>query len=145
MFASCSAAAPPRFVWFARARPSTPGFADSRWLGLGESVTAMSLPLAVWYTPSAPWWYFTSPVPAFQPSDSAVSSRRPPSNSARIVSYDTFTTCASTLSRPRRSEERRVGKGVDLGGRRIIKKKKKEDRRHGEYGEKMSLTQSRSM
>src|SRR5436190_10913953 len=26
------------------------------------------------------------------------------------------------------SEERRVGKGVDLGGRRIIKKKKKEER-----------------
>src|SRR2546422_10929762 len=28
-----------------------------------------------------------------------------------------------------RSEERRVGKGVDLGGRRIIKKKKKKDNR----------------
>src|SRR2546426_12797146 len=27
-----------------------------------------------------------------------------------------------------RSEERRVGKGVDLGGRRIIKKKKKSER-----------------
>src|SRR5476651_2834228 len=27
---------------------------------------------------------------------------------------------------PRRSEERRVGKSVDLGGRRIIKKKKKQ-------------------
>src|SRR5256885_15947965 len=27
----------------------------------------------------------------------------------------------------RRSEERRVGKGVDLGGRRIIKKKKKKE------------------
>src|SRR5256885_15175300 len=27
----------------------------------------------------------------------------------------------------RRSEERRVGKSVDLGGRRIIKKKKRED------------------
>src|SRR3989442_2321369 len=27
-----------------------------------------------------------------------------------------------------RSEERRVGKGVDLGGRRIIKKKKKRER-----------------
>src|SRR2546422_9124168 len=30
-----------------------------------------------------------------------------------------------TPSPPMRSEERRVGKGVDLGGRRIIKKKKK--------------------
>src|SRR5689334_25306880 len=28
----------------------------------------------------------------------------------------------------KRSEERRVGKGVDLGGRRIIKKKKTKDR-----------------
>src|SRR5271157_170291 len=34
-----------------------------------------------------------------------------------------------------RSEERRVGKSVDLGGRRIIKKKKKE--RIGESGERM--------
>src|SRR2546425_12755819 len=32
---------------------------------------------------------------------------------------------AKLASRPSRSEERRVGKGVDLGGRRIIKKKKK--------------------
>src|SRR2546429_6022176 len=34
-----------------------------------------------------------------------------------------------------RSEERRVGKGVDLGGRRIIKKKKKKrrDRFEGRY------------
>src|SRR5256885_15744504 len=32
-----------------------------------------------------------------------------------------------------RSEERRVGKGVDLGGRRIIKKKKKK-RKKGEIG-----------
>src|SRR6516165_12135198 len=30
-----------------------------------------------------------------------------------------------TMRLPPRSEERRVGKGVDLGGRRIIKKKKK--------------------
>src|SRR2546425_12310945 len=30
------------------------------------------------------------------------------------------------LDQRRRSEERRVGKSVDLGGRRIIKKKKKE-------------------
>src|SRR2546426_10756845 len=32
---------------------------------------------------------------------------------------------ATALSRRYRSEERRVGKSVDLGGRRIIKKKKK--------------------
>src|SRR2546430_16769084 len=32
----------------------------------------------------------------------------------------------ATLPRTERSEERRVGKSVDLGGRRIIKKKKKE-------------------
>src|SRR2546425_5759840 len=43
---------------------------------------------------------------------------------------------AQSLRRPRvhpfgvvaRSEERRVGKSVDLGGRRIIKKKKKKDK-----------------
>src|SRR5215468_12259612 len=33
----------------------------------------------------------------------------------------------SDASAARRSEERRVGKGVDLGGRRIIKKKKKQE------------------
>src|SRR5215217_8555169 len=32
----------------------------------------------------------------------------------------------------RRSEERRVGKGVDLGGRRIIKKKKKNKKKKKE-------------
>src|SRR4051794_41898287 len=32
---------------------------------------------------------------------------------------------------PGRSEERRVGKSVDLGGRRIIKKKKQGKRRRG--------------
>src|SRR6266536_3238705 len=31
-----------------------------------------------------------------------------------------------------RSEERRVGKSVDLGGRRIIKKKKKKNKQHGQ-------------
>src|SRR2546425_13296832 len=34
---------------------------------------------------------------------------------------------ASAALSPRRSEERRVGKSVDLGGRRIIKKKKKKE------------------
>src|SRR5579872_7562816 len=34
-----------------------------------------------------------------------------------------------TLLRPERSEERRVGKSVDLGGRRIIKKKKKKTKK----------------
>ena len=32
-----------------------------------------------------------------------------------------------------RSEERRVGKSVDLGGRRIIKKKKKKSNRQQSY------------
>src|SRR5260370_34250598 len=32
-----------------------------------------------------------------------------------------------------RSEERRVGKGVDLGGRRIIKKKKKRERMNSDH------------
>ena len=45
------------------------------------------------------------------------------------------------LLKKNRSEERRVGKGVDLGGRRIIKKKKKQkniikkkkEKRKGDY------------
>src|SRR2546425_3832416 len=36
-------------------------------------------------------------------------------------------------ARSERSEERRVGKSVDLGGRRIIKKKKKKTERAEEY------------
>src|SRR6266480_5139138 len=43
---------------------------------------------------------------------------------------------AAQPARPRRrrprSEERRVGKGVDLGGRRIIKKKKKKKKKKKE-------------
>src|SRR5207245_95734 len=96
---SCSASLPRRFVCAARARPSTTGFTASRWLGFGDRVTLTGLPAAVWYTPSAPWWYFTSPVP---PSGVSVSSTcRPPSNSAKIVSYGRPAMCASTLSRPR--------------------------------------------
>src|SRR5271167_5184436 len=40
---------------------------------------------------------------------------------------------SSSVRSSRRSEERRVGKSVDLGGRRIIKKKKKEEakNKHG--------------
>src|SRR2546427_12731809 len=37
-------------------------------------------------------------------------------------------TAPSTIASLRRSEERRVGKSVDLGGRRIIKKKKNRSR-----------------
>src|SRR5215210_8901261 len=37
---------------------------------------------------------------------------------------------------PRRSEERRVGKSVDLGGRRIIKKKKKRKKRKQDKNKK---------
>src|SRR5260221_119121 len=39
---------------------------------------------------------------------------------------------------PGRSEERRVGKGVDLGGRRIIKKKKKNNEKYISQHMKMS-------
>src|SRR5882757_11100425 len=38
-------------------------------------------------------------------------------------------------ARPARSEERRVGKGVDLGGRRIIKKKKIKEKRKSKPGQ----------
>src|SRR5258708_37637122 len=40
-------------------------------------------------------------------------------------SKDTGHACAAARTKLQRSEERRVGKSVDLGGRRIIKKKKK--------------------
>src|SRR2546426_12587109 len=36
-----------------------------------------------------------------------------------------------------RSEERRVGKGVDLGGRRIIKKKKKKSKKERDVSKKI--------
>src|SRR6266498_4861065 len=37
---------------------------------------------------------------------------------------------------PPRSEERRVGKGVDLGGRRIIKKKRKKKKKENVEGKR---------
>ena len=44
--------------------PVTTGFTNSRWLGLGESVTSdVSLPVERARARRAPWWYFTSPVP----------------------------------------------------------------------------------
>src|SRR6266700_6991355 len=44
----------------------------------------------------------------------------------------------NSISTPmRRSEERRVGKGVDLGGRRIIKKKKKKNNKKNIRPEKI--------
>ena len=54
--------------------------------GLGDRVTVIDLLLPVRYAPSAPWWYFTSPVPPSGVSCPA-STWRPPSNSAKIVSY----------------------------------------------------------
>src|SRR5260221_11923442 len=45
------------------------------------------------------------------------------------VSFSPRTNVPCRLPRSSRSEERRVGKGVDLGGRRIIKKKKCRPRR----------------
>src|SRR6266496_2275290 len=42
-----------------------------------------------------------------------------------------------------RSEERRVGKGVDLGGRRIIKKKKKKENELIDQGEFTGLLDAR--
>src|SRR2546425_10449132 len=41
--------------------------------------------------------------------------------------YDSSFTYVCTPNDTHRSEERRVGKSVDLGGRRIIKKKKKKN------------------
>src|SRR2546426_12061270 len=50
--------------------------------------------------------------------------RVPPKRSSQIESGFGIN---SDLPRDPRSEERRVGKSVDLGGRRIIKKKKKKN------------------
>src|SRR6267154_5055103 len=49
-------------------------------------------------------------------------------------------------ARPQRSEERREGKSVDLGGRRIIKKKKEQEREiDREYTEKIAYDCSISL
>src|SRR5215469_18093337 len=51
----------------------------------------------------------------------------PASTPAAKVSFTCEARLAASLSR---SEERRVGKGVDLGGRRVIKKKKEQAKRY---------------
>src|SRR2546422_11040870 len=48
-----------------------------------------------------------------------------PHGRGRVPCGDSVTAGLRLLRQADRSEERRVGKGVDLGGRRIIKKKKK--------------------
>src|SRR5260221_13873735 len=50
---------------------------------------------------------------------------------------------AGVIADKERSEERRVGKGVDLGGRRIIKKKKKKKKTIGEDKKKRIKNQRR--
>ena len=74
-----------RSVCSARARPSTTGSTASRWLGFAASVTVIS-PAGVVRVPSAPRWYFTSPVPPSSVETTA-SIVRSPSNSRRIASY----------------------------------------------------------
>jgi hypothetical protein len=63
----------------------------------------ISSPSRVSNRPSAPWWYFTSPVPECGIAAIALtwSSAFAPSNSARIDSTERPRFCASTLSRPR--------------------------------------------
>src|SRR2546422_11444445 len=60
-----------------------------------------------------------------------------PRGSARTISRG-----MSGVSK-RRSEERRVGKSVDLGGRRIIKKKKKERRERSQWKKKQERRKDR--
>src|SRR5207237_967962 len=81
---SWSPARVPRSVCSARVRPSTTGSTASSWLGFAARVTVTS-PVAVVRPPSAPRWYFTSPVP---PSGSAATASpvRSPSHSRRTAS-----------------------------------------------------------
>src|SRR2546422_5732255 len=69
----------------------------------------------------------TCALPIYRRPTRSISVR--PSGTCCIIMASSSATCDTgslpiTCRRRRRSEERRVGKGVDLGGRRIIKKKK---------------------
>src|SRR5437868_13087460 len=46
---------------------------------------------------------------------------------ANAITGSCCSSICATITASRRSEERRVGKSVDLGGRRIIKKKKRKE------------------
>ena len=74
--------------------PSTTGFTNSRWLGFGETVTAIVSPVSARCVPVAPRWYFTSPEPWYELGSL-------PSNSAKICEIGLPTVLASTFSRPR--------------------------------------------
>src|SRR5256885_3939459 len=62
------------------------------------------------------------PVPM---GDEQMNRARQPGRSQQLVAKDAHAGAEVEHELRLRSEERRVGKGVDLGGRRIIKKKKK--------------------
>src|SRR2546422_11759317 len=66
----------------------------------------------------------TCALPIYVPTRPATSRLRP----GRAHRATASVTAPPTTSPPTRSEERRVGKSVDLGGRRIIKKKKTKNR-----------------
>src|SRR2546430_15464109 len=71
----------------------------------------------------------TCALPILTPTASemrAPCSTRASTSRPRLSWPSAWPACGAASRAPRsRSEERRVGKGVDLGGRRIIKKKKK--------------------
>src|SRR5215216_7804891 len=72
---------------------------------------------------------------------------RPPasSRSRSVHAPAAPATCrARSTSGSRRSEERRVGKSVDLGGRRIIKKKKKTKKKNKRQTRKTIYEQTQS-
>jgi hypothetical protein len=48
---------------FARTRPNTTGFTNSRWLGLKHIERCTRRPVAVIQSLLCPKWYFTSPRP----------------------------------------------------------------------------------
>src|SRR3989454_11959518 len=68
--------------------------------------------------------------PQLSTSRRAMASPRPdPLDVVENAGSKTRGSTSAAIPRPSRSEERRVGKSVDLGGRRIIKKKKSKKRR----------------
>jgi hypothetical protein len=85
----------------ARVIPTTTGFTNSRWLGLGERRTRTVWP-AISRSSSQPMWYFTSPLGS---SEFCAAASAPLScaalKPASIISAGLPSTWVSTFSRPR--------------------------------------------
>ena len=78
----------------ARARPITTGSTASRWLGFEARCSETTLPFAVFRSPVAPMWYFTSPPPIVVRGSTS-------SNFEKISCDPRPTVFTITFSRPR--------------------------------------------